>query len=61
MQDPLLKLAKARRAGGMTHVVEHLPSMLEALRSNLSTTKKRNKELFYLKKKKLQMYFFVVF
>jgi hypothetical protein len=44
MQDPLLKLAKARRAGGMTHVVEHLPSMLEALRSNLSTTKKKKKK-----------------
>jgi hypothetical protein len=32
-------------AGGMTQVVEHLPSKCEALNPNPSTKKKRKKEL----------------
>jgi hypothetical protein len=36
-QDPISKITKAKRAGGMTPVVECLLSNLEALSSNPST------------------------
>jgi hypothetical protein len=36
-------MKKATRAGGMAQVLEHLPSMLEALSSNPSTEKRERK------------------
>jgi hypothetical protein len=38
-QDPISKITRAKRADGMTKVVEHLPSKCKALNSNSSTTK----------------------
>jgi hypothetical protein len=37
------KLLKAKRAGGVTQVIEHLLSKHEALNANPSTTKKKKK------------------
>jgi hypothetical protein len=38
------KQTKAKRVGGVTQVVEHLPSKHEALSSNSSTAKKQQEE-----------------
>jgi hypothetical protein len=35
--DPIRKITKAKRAGGMAQMVEHLPSKSEALNSNPSS------------------------
>jgi hypothetical protein len=48
-QDSISKVTKAKRTGGGTQVVEHLPSNHEAPSSNPSVTKKKKK-----KKKKLE-------
>jgi hypothetical protein len=39
-KTPSEKITKAKRARGVTQVVEHLPSKLEALSSNLDHTHK---------------------
>jgi hypothetical protein len=39
-QDPVFKTTRAKTAGGMAQVVEHLPSMCKALSSNPRTAKK---------------------
>jgi hypothetical protein len=39
-QDPIQK-NKAKRARGMAHLVEHMPSKYKALNSNPSTKKKK--------------------
>jgi hypothetical protein len=36
--DPIPKITKSERAGGMAQVVDHLPSQPEAMSSNPSTT-----------------------
>jgi hypothetical protein len=41
MQDPIEKITRAKRAGCMIQVAEHLPSQGKALNSN--STKKKNK------------------
>jgi hypothetical protein len=43
-QDPISKITRANRAGGVAQVEEHLPSKSEALSSNTSTAKNK-KEL----------------
>jgi hypothetical protein len=43
MQDPIQKITKAKRAGEIIQLAEHLLSMHNALCSNLSTTKKKKK------------------
>jgi hypothetical protein len=40
MQDLIPKITKAKRAGGVAQVVAHLPTNLEALSSNPTTTLK---------------------
>jgi hypothetical protein len=40
-QDPISKVTTAKRVGGMTQVIENLPSKNEALSSNLTTTGKK--------------------
>jgi hypothetical protein len=46
MREALSKnKTRAKNAGGMTQVVEHLLSNCEALNSNPSTTKKRKKKI----------------
>jgi hypothetical protein len=37
-------MTKAKRAGGMAQVIEHLPSKLKALSSNPNTPNKKEKE-----------------
>jgi hypothetical protein len=43
MSMEFLYTEEDERAGGVTHVVEHLPSKHEALSSNPRTSKKQNK------------------
>jgi hypothetical protein len=43
-QDPIFKITKAKRTGGIAQVAEHLPSKLKALSSNHGTAKKINKK-----------------
>jgi hypothetical protein len=45
MQDSIPKITKAKRAGGMTQVVEHLPSKHKAPSSNPSTTKRKRQSV----------------
>jgi hypothetical protein len=44
LQDPVLKITNTKRAGGVAHVVECLPSNPEALSSKPSTVKKKKKK-----------------
>jgi hypothetical protein len=39
-EDPISKITKVKRAGGMAQMVESLPSKCMALSSNTSTVKK---------------------
>jgi hypothetical protein len=41
-QDPISKINRAKRAGGMVQVVEHLPRKLKVLSSKSRTTKKKS-------------------
>jgi hypothetical protein len=41
--NPISKINKAKRAGGMAQVVESLPSKFRAMSSNPSTTKKKKR------------------
>jgi hypothetical protein len=43
-QDPISKIFKTKRAGGMVQVAECLPSKCEAVSSNPSTAKKKKKK-----------------
>jgi hypothetical protein len=40
MQGPIQKVAKAKRAGGVVQVVEHLPSKYKALSSSAHISRK---------------------
>jgi hypothetical protein len=42
--DPISKIARVKRVGGMTQAVEYLPSNHKALSSNFSTTKKKKRK-----------------
>jgi hypothetical protein len=42
-QDPIPKISKAKTAGNVAQVVEHLPRKGEAMNSNYSTPKKPKK------------------
>jgi hypothetical protein len=42
-EDPVSKITRAKKAGCMAHIVEHLPSKCKTLSSNHSTTKKKFK------------------
>jgi hypothetical protein len=44
MQDPISKITKTKRAGGMIQVIEHVPSKHKALNSNPSTTNKKERK-----------------
>jgi hypothetical protein len=46
MQDPNSKITKAKRAGGMAQVVEHLHSKCKALSSNPSITKTQKEKRY---------------
>jgi hypothetical protein len=41
MQDHISKITKGKRAGGITQVIECMPSKCKALNSNPSTLKKK--------------------
>jgi hypothetical protein len=43
-RDPISKITRAKRAGGVAQVVEPLPSKCKALSSNPKTKKKKKKE-----------------
>jgi hypothetical protein len=43
-QDPISKITREKRTGGIAHTVEYLPSKHEALSSNHSIIKKKKKE-----------------
>jgi hypothetical protein len=43
---PYLKITRAKRAGGMAQAVEYLSFKTEALSSNPSTTKKKERKKF---------------
>jgi hypothetical protein len=42
-QDPLSKITRAKRPGGVAQAVKYLPCKHEVLRTNSSTTKKKKK------------------
>jgi hypothetical protein len=44
-QDPIRKIAKAKRAGSGTQVVEHLPKKCKGLNSNPRTKTNKQKQL----------------
>jgi hypothetical protein len=48
MQDPISKITKEKRAGGMTEVVEHLSSKCKILSSNLSKKLNQKQNLYIL-------------
>jgi dihydroxyacid dehydratase/phosphogluconate dehydratase len=41
--DPMSKITRVKRAGGVTQVIEYLPSKNKILSSNPSTTQKKKK------------------
>jgi hypothetical protein len=43
-QDPISKITRAKRVGGIAQVIEYLLSKQEALTSNSSTEKKKQKK-----------------
>jgi hypothetical protein len=43
-RDPISKITRAKRAGGVAQVVEPLPSKCKALSSNPKTKKKKKKK-----------------
>jgi hypothetical protein len=51
-QDPISKITNPKGAGGVTHMVEHLPSKYEALSSILALLK-RKKKSFRKKQQKI--------
>jgi hypothetical protein len=42
-QDPISKITRAKRAGGVVQAVEYLPNKHKALTSNPNTVKKKKK------------------
>jgi hypothetical protein len=48
VQDPVWKKTKAKRAGSMAQVVEHLPSNHEALSSNSSINNKTKQKYIHI-------------
>jgi hypothetical protein len=44
-QDPVSKIIRSKKAGGLAQVVEHLPSKCAALISNPSTAKQKREKI----------------
>jgi hypothetical protein len=58
--DPIRKITKARRAGGMAEVVECLPSKCKSLSFNPGTTKKKKSYMSKMVRKFFLLTFLVL-